>query len=298
MEIVGQFAYWVLRSGRIVAHERKKNLVVDAARKIVAGLITSDENYSSPIKALAIGSGTESPVRTQTKLVNEVFRRALPVYGTNSLGSANYVDTTNTNRYKAVFRETLQPHLPGGSYGGTLKDGVNTSGDITISEAGLFGNLIELDDPTTETITVSNATTGGSIADGDYEVKFAWTNLAGETALSTNSDSVNITSGTGTNKITVTIADPILITATAVKIYVSKDSGDFLLQKTQAISVYTSDIVVQLTEYSESGAVAGDVNTTPIPSAIDGGTMFNRILIGPTTLHPNDQIQVESILEF
>ena len=299
MEINGQFAYWVIRDGKVVSHERKKNLVVDAARKIVAGLVAGDTNQSSPIKVLAIGSGTTTPIRTQTKLVNEVFRRSLPIYGTNSVGSANYVDTSSSNRYKAIFRETLQPHLPNGGYGGTLKTGVNTTGDITICEAGLFGNLVELEDPSvTETIALSTSSTGGSIENGEYVVRFTYINLAGETTLSTNTVSTNIKNSTGTNTITITVNPENFLAAKSVNIYVNKDSGGFKLQKTEEITVYTSLLEVLLTEYSDSGEIAQEINTTPLPSSIDGGTMFNRILIGPTTLHPNDQIQVESILEF
>lgn len=297
MEIVGQFAYWVLRDGKVVAHERKKNLVVDSARHIVAGLVSNDTNFSSPIKAIAIGSGADIPVHTQSKLVNEVFRRSLPAHGTDTVGSANYLDVSNQNRYKAVFRETLQPHLPDGEYGGTLKAAISNSGNINICEAGLFGNLIELDDPSTEIVTADASSTGGTIDDGNYVVQFAWANLAGETSLSPNNASVEISNGTGTNTITVTI-DTIPANAVSVKIYVSKDSGDFILQANQAITLYTGILEVELVEYSTSGEVSGDVNTTLMPGAIDGGTMFNRILIGPTTLRPNDQIQVESILEF
>lgn len=297
MEIVGQFAYWVLRDGKVVAHERKKNLVVDTARRIVAGLVSNDTNFTSPIKAIAIGSGADTPVHTQSKLVNEVFRRSLPAHGTDTVGSANYLDTTNPNRYKAVFRETLQPHLPDGEYGGTLKSTISNSGNINICEAGLFGNLIELDDPTTEAVTAESSSTGGTIDDGNYVIQFAWANLAGETSLSPNNASVEIDSGTGTNSITVTI-DSIPANAVSAKVYVSKDSGDFILQATETITLYTGSLEISLTEYATEGEISGDVNTTLMPGAIDGGTMFNRILIGPTTLRPNDQIQVESILEF
>lgn len=295
IDIKGQFAYWLIRDGKVIDHQRKKNLVVDSARMIVSGLVANDANFHSGIKAIAIGTGNTSPSHEQSTLVSEVFRRNLPAFGTDTSGSANYL-TVSGGRYKATFRETLSPLDPTGDYGGTLKDGVNTSSSIEIKEAGLFGNLIAMATPSISP-TLTAASSGGSLEDTSYDVKFTWANLTGETALTSGSAASHTFASGSTNKLTVTIPST-LSTATTLKIYMSINGTDYYLQKSVAITDWSGTQVVQITDPFSTATLAPTTNSSTLPGIIDGGTMFNRILIGPVVMTAADRVIVESILEF
>ena len=95
----GEIEIWVYdKSGRLKDHRRIKNLIVNAGKAQVAGLING--SVSGAFTYVAIGTGTTAPSASDTALENEVMRVSATV------GRTTTSVTNDTATWDATFNIT------------------------------------------------------------------------------------------------------------------------------------------------------------------------------------------------
>jgi len=101
------------KEGITLDREVKKNLIVNVGKEYVAKLLGDTESGLTPFTALAIGTGTTSPIAGDTSLETEITRATIsPVYEAN---------------YKVKYEKTFE-------------FGSGETYDIT--EAGIFNSIV------------------------------------------------------------------------------------------------------------------------------------------------------------
>ena len=105
----GEIEFWVYdRHGNLKEHRIIKNLIVNAGKAQVAGLING--SVSGVFKYVAIGTGTSSPSAGDTALENEVARVTATVGRT----------TTSVTNDTATFDAITEAGIFNASSGGTM----------------------------------------------------------------------------------------------------------------------------------------------------------------------------------
>jgi hypothetical protein len=62
------------QNGEILKVQKYENLIVNLGKYVVARLLAGDVTYTGEINRMALGTGTNSPAATDTKLQAEIFR--------------------------------------------------------------------------------------------------------------------------------------------------------------------------------------------------------------------------------
>lgn len=292
MQTIGRISYWLVRNGKVVEHKRTFNKVVDLARPLFGNVLRED-TLSSPIRAIAIGGSTASPVLADTQLGNELFRTSLPASGTNTQLAANIL-TPATAPYTGVITITLRQVLsPFTANSGTPSAGL--AAPLVISEMGLFGGLPVLANPTVAPSSLTFVADGAaSISNGTtVHVGYTWSNQNGETTISPTASGTAPGSG-GPHKLTFTVpAIPPQATKLTVYAHTSSSVLKTSVEVTQTGS--TSSFTVTCPYYTGSGAPPTS-NVTVLPGPLNKGMLFNRALIGPVTMQSSDRIIIENII--
>lgn len=289
--IKGEVAFWLLRGDACVRHERKKNLIVNLSRPFLADLARG-MLLSAPIGAIAIGTGSTAPSLTDTVLVNEVYRMAMPAPGTDTPLQANVLLTSPT---QIVFRQTLTPFVA--SSGRPTSPLVGTQ---VITEFGLFGDILAITTPTAAA-TISSQNGTGTVPNNNFNIKYTWVNDIGETAPSpavAHTQSV-------TGSFTINLG-PAPTQATKARLYIENVTaapGTFWRFGTDISPLPSSGNVTFTvsTNPPTFGTAAPSTNTSVAPGNNGSGRLFNRALIGSpggVSMSGTDRLMIESILTF
>jgi hypothetical protein len=183
--------------------------------------------------------------------------------------------STTLNGLKSYLRKFLPgttgiPAVPG--TGDTIGDGnvgpgLAALGDMAEMTNGQlligFSGAAALTDPTTG--PALTASTGGTLASGDYDVAYTWTNDYGET-LASSATTVTITGPTG--RIVVTAITPLPTGATGAKWYVTDPDGITL-----KLHSANSGATFNINSVSATSGVVPASNTTASTSHAEKGTL-------------------------
>lgn len=243
MILRGHVGVWVLDGERWTLARENHNDIMVVAKTQAADLIR-EHPLSSPIRAMAVGSSATAVNTSQTQLVAEVTRKAIPTAGTNT---ATQINTRSGS--EITIRQVFGPGLV-----------------FTLREVGLFADIIELTDPSSAPGLVSSAS-GGTLTTATYTVGYTYVNNNGETILSPTA-AIAVTGPTG--KIDVTV--PALPSrATATRVYAAP-SGTPLLSGSTTTTAYA------ITSFP-AGVTPPVSNTSLIPGLPNTGAMINRAVI-------------------
>ena len=117
--LVGCLEIWLHDSnGRVCQHQIMHNLIVDTAKTYLGDLLRGATG-STILRAMAIGSGSETPVAEDIILRAEVARLTLPAAEVNTSTQKNLRTGTTV-----ILRQTFGPNV-----------------SAVIREVGLFGNI-------------------------------------------------------------------------------------------------------------------------------------------------------------
>ncbi len=290
--ITGEVAFWLIRDGACVRHERKKNLIVNLSRPFLADLARG-WLLSAPIGVIAIGTGSTAPSLDDAALASEVYRMALPAPGTDTPLQANTLLTSPT---QIVFRQTLTPFVA--SSGRPTSPLVGTQ---VITEFGLFGDVLAIATPTAAA-TISSQNGTGTVLAKNFNIKYTWVNDVGETAaVATAVAHTQSVQGSFTINL-----GPAPTQATKARLYIENVTdapGTFWRFGTDVSPLPSSGNVTFTvsTHPPTSGTAAPTTNTSTAPGNNGSGRLFNRALIGApggVSMSGTDRIMVENILTF
>lgn len=200
--IRGALQVWIFnpRAGYAYKVDETHNLVVDAAKPLIADLLRGDVSASA-LRAMAFGRDNTAAAGGQTGLVDPFALVEIPPAGTDITGS--FPKLRNIRSSNTV---TIGVSCGPAADQFAVTTGLNTAGNPStnqIKEYALVGGVVEIPAPSSAPACVGS-TTGGSLTAGNYDVSFAWISANGETIESAAQTNVNVASGT-TGKITVTI---------------------------------------------------------------------------------------------
>ena len=256
---------------RLRHEQRFTNLVMKLSRNSIGNMLLGSP-LCSGIQAIAVGTSSVLPTIGDTTLGAEIFRQAMPPFGTQTPVQMRFMSSTDP--VVVTFAQTVTPFV--GGAGIAAPGGVGSS--FFAGEFGLLSDIAPMVDPTTLYPTTTSAPTlaahspaSGSAPNADYAVKYTWQNANGETLPSSPSGTLTL-SGQGCFNITLPAAPA---QAVSVRIYISTAAGLFWYFGTAAASTTTFSVDVQP---PTSGVNPPSANSSLVPGVYNSGTLFNHTI--------------------
>jgi len=141
--------------------------------------------------------------------------------------------------------------------------GVNAEAKLIRNLAGTVGAVLH-DIAAPVLATVTTAATGGSIADGTYQVRTAWKDDAGAVTVFTHPSNVDAITTAGGGVSTITIPEPV------------SAPGRVVDWRYAITSVGATDAPANYTKWVDAAVASGDITITALP-AETGSQAFNDI---------------------
>lgn len=285
-KIPGKVRLWVTDDvGTVLEHYKFENLVTTISRRSVGNLLRGDQ-YSSPVRAIAIGDSAVAATLDDTALGNERFRQSIPAAGTDTPVQKNLISEA-PGPVVITFAQWITPFVA--NSGVVAGGGVGSS--FNVAEFGLFTDIVPMADPGSLATLAVHSPASGTVPSGDYTVKYSWVNDNGETLPSSASATLTVASQGGFD-ITLPAAPS---AAKQTRIYIKTNAGDYYLHAT--VSAATTVYSVDTQPPTSASPQPSGVNTSLVPGKTNSGTLFNHaILPVPVTLVDPMRIMIESSL--
>ena len=144
IQLEGRFELRLVRNGKVVHRDKRRNLVTDNGEAYAADRF-SYSGTADPMRYLALGSGTNAPLKSDTKLQTEIA-------GTRT------DRTTDTPSGSTVTYEFSYTH---------------SGGSITVNEAGIFdSNVFDTTGMACRFLTQTFSMVAGDVLDLTWTLEF------------------------------------------------------------------------------------------------------------------------------